>query len=270
MVGTVNRRVRVVHTRAAEAGPLLDAVRKAGFTAEFTQAMFPEVYRAIRMAPPDVVVIDLSRLPSHGKELAVVLRNSKRFRMIPLVFAGGAPEKVEAIRKLFPDCGFVGVAGIGQAILKAIKAQATATVPPPVPMMDRYGSRTVAQKLGIREGMRVAVFNAPRDYAAVVGELPKDALLEEEPECALPLTLIFVRDTDEYDAVRGKLRRMAAKSKLWVIWRKSDAKDARKGDRLRLTDRIVRETALGCGLVDYKICALGAPWSGMLFAVKKT
>ncbi len=37
-----------------------------------------------------------------------------------------------------------------------------------------------------------------------------------------------------------------------------------------LTQNDVRQTGLASGLVDYKICAVDADWSGLKFAVRKT
>src|SRR3989442_8348620 len=59
-----------------------------------------------RANPPAVVLIDLDRLPSHGREVAVALRNSKSTRYIPLVFVGGLEEKVARIRQELPDAFF--------------------------------------------------------------------------------------------------------------------------------------------------------------------
>src|SRR5712691_11079382 len=61
-----------------------------------------------RANPAAAVLIDLDRLPSHGREVAVALRNSKSTRHIPIVFAGGVEEKVERIRKELPDAQFTG------------------------------------------------------------------------------------------------------------------------------------------------------------------
>jgi hypothetical protein len=55
---------------------------------------------------------------------------------------------------------------------------------------------------------------------------------------------------------------IAGKTKLWVVWP--------KGSKNGIGDNAVREAAIGAGLVDYKICALGGHWSGMLFALRKT
>jgi hypothetical protein len=51
---------------------------------------------------PDVVVISLDRLPSHGRAYAEWIWEAKSRRSIPIVFAGGAPDKVAATRKKFP------------------------------------------------------------------------------------------------------------------------------------------------------------------------
>ena len=45
----------------------------------------------------DLVLIDLDRLPSHGREVAVWLRGRKATRMIPIVFAGGVPDNAAGL-----------------------------------------------------------------------------------------------------------------------------------------------------------------------------
>jgi hypothetical protein len=256
------KRVRVIHWRAEEAGWLLEACRAGGFAVEYDDWRYPEIARAVKANPPDAIVIDLSRLPSHGKETAVAFRNAKYSRQIPLVFVGGAAEKVEAIRALLPDAWYASPEDVIAALGKALASGAAPAVAP-VPMMARYGNRTVAQKLGMKDGMPVGVCNPPRDYAAVVGELPQGAELLEEPLAVQPITLWFVNNQEEYLAALPKMQRIAARTKLWVVWRKSSKKET------WLTDKLVREHAIEAGLVDYKICSLGAVWSGMLFAAKK-
>ena len=60
----------------------------------------------IRLTQPDVVVIDLDKRPSHGREVGVVLRTTKSTRGIPLVFLGGAADKVAMVRASIPDAVF--------------------------------------------------------------------------------------------------------------------------------------------------------------------
>ena len=61
-------RARVIHWKAAEAVPLIEACRGVGFEVDYLERDGGAICLAIRSSPPDVLVIDLSRLPSHGKD----------------------------------------------------------------------------------------------------------------------------------------------------------------------------------------------------------
>ena len=131
-----------------------------------------------------------------------------------------------------------------------------------------YGHRPTARKLGIRDGARVAVIDAPPRYAKLVGPLPPGASLEEEPEEALPVTLWFVRDPEMFLAGLPRMRKLAAaKSRLCVIYPKQQA--ARKARDSGVTQSFIRECAEAVGLVPYKICSVDKTWSGILFTLKK-
>jgi hypothetical protein len=75
------------------------------------------------------------------------------------------------------------------------------------------------------------------------------------------LTIWFVRDAQE---LRRGLRRNAVahadRSPVWIAWPKKTSKVASD-----LSEQLVRETGLACGLVDYKICSIDETWSGLLF-----
>ena len=51
---------------------------------------------------PDVLVICLDRLPSHGRAYAEWLWEAKKRQHIPIIFCGGAADKVEATKTKFP------------------------------------------------------------------------------------------------------------------------------------------------------------------------
>jgi len=53
--------------------------------------------------PPDVVVIYLSRLPSHGRETGHALRDVKATRNIPLVYVDGNVDAVNRTKTVVPD-----------------------------------------------------------------------------------------------------------------------------------------------------------------------
>jgi hypothetical protein len=251
-------RVRIVHWKAPEAGPLIEACRACGFEVEYDDVRGGELTAMVREKPPEVLVIDLTCLPSHGREVAIYLRRTKYARHIPLVFVDGAPEKVEKTREQLPDATFTTRGKLRSGIKSAL-AKRIADPVLPAAMMERYSSRTVAQKLGIGEGATVAVIDAPRDYAAALGALPEGAELVENPDAIQDVTLWFVRDPREYQAGLGRMQAIAHRTKLWVVWRKGS-----------LTDRVVRQEAIEVGLVDYKICAVNAQWSAMAFARRKS
>ena len=55
-----------------------------------------------------------------------------------------------------------------------------------------------------------------------------------------------------------RMRKLAARTKLWIMWRKGS----------EVTQPFLRESAAAVGLVDYKICSVDGAWSGMLFSAK--
>jgi CheY-like chemotaxis protein len=250
-------RVRVVHWRAAEAEPLLAACRVAGHHVEYDSADLPATAKIVRRTMPEALVIDLTRVPSSGRNLAFAIRNTKYTRQIPIVFVDGEPEKVDAIRKQLPDAVYTPRKRVAAAIRTACKQVLINPAIPPT-VNELYGSRSAAQKLGFKEGLTVALFDAPRDYVSLFGEIPEDVELVEDPEDIHPITLWFVRDPRDYQDQLPRKRSLAARSKLWVIWP--------KGATNGLTQNLVRAAANDVGLVDYKICSVDGRWSGMLFA----
>jgi hypothetical protein len=76
------------------------------------------------------------------------------------------------------------------------------------------------------------------------------------------VTLCFATDPAELQAQLTELRSLAAKTKLWFCWKKG------KGTAGGVSERLVRETGLALGLVDYKICSISDVWSGLLFSRK--
>lgn len=265
-------RVRLFHWNAQEAASVADALRRGGFSVDHDPEFRPHQFRAMREAPPDAVIIDLSRLPSHGREMATAMRGHKLMRRIPILFLDGAPEKVAIVREKLPDAAYCERPRLLTALRKCIKERPENPVVP-MQMMERYSSRTTAQKLGVVADSRVAVVDAPRDYARVIGDLPEGAEVEEKSsddavtdflaaECKV--TVWFVEEPDAFLAALPKMRRIAPASRLWVAWPK---KAARK-DSL-LNENLIREMALQNGLVDYKVCSVNETWSGLCLALKK-
>jgi CheY-like chemotaxis protein len=254
-------RIRLVHWREAEARLLADALREDGHAVDYEAEIGPGLMRQLRAARPDVLVIDLSRLPSQGKAVAALVRRTKHTQEIPILFHAGLPEKVDAVRSAFPDELYAPSLAHLRKALKGVRLVPAGAAP------ARAGgianpNRTAAEKLGIRAGAKVGVLNPPREYLRVLGALP-DAVEFAEDGVLQQLLLWFVHDAEEFRARLPEARAWAARTKLWVLWRKQAT------GKSVLTQLEIRRLAGVFGLVDYKICSVDDTWSGMLFALRK-
>ena len=257
-------RVRLLHWKASEAARHIDLLRQAGYKIDYEERFRPALMTAWRESPPDAFVIDLSRLPSHGREIAIALRQSPRTRCVPIVFCGGDEEKVNAIRNTLPDASYSTAEKLRSTLRKALGNRLPNPVKP-VQMMDRYTSRTTAQKLGIRESCAVRLVDPPRNVMQVLGPLPsKIEMLDEDSTETAAVTLCFLHEPHLLQPAISRVRPLASTSKLWILWRKGGS--AARGD---ITEARLRNTAIVLGLVDYKICSVNDVWSAMLFALKR-
>lgn len=259
------QRVRLVHWKAEEAAPLIENLREAGYRVDYDLRVDYHVSQAVRAEQPAAVVIDLSRLPSHGREVGTFLRGSKTTRHIPLVFVNGAAEKVEAVRAKLPDAVYTTNAKLRSALRSAI-ANAPSNPVVPAQMMERYTGRTAAQKLGIAAQSKVALFHPPVDYTRVLGDLPEGVELLERPRERCPVTLWFVRDPAVFHAGLPRMRPRAAESKLWILWPKKKVGAPAQA----INEQAIRDAAIAVGMVDYKVCSVNETWSALAIAVKKT
>lgn len=254
----------LIHCKKSEAVTHLRTLADAGHQVDYEERFRPGLMKEWRQSPPDAFVIDLSRLPSHGREIAIAIRQSPATRSIPIVFCAGDSEKVSALRALLPDAVYCELPKLTSALKKALAA------PPinparPTAMMDRYKSRSAAEKLGIKKGSPVALVNPPRDVERVLGPMPEEVNLfeSENGSLAAHVHLCFVHRPDQLSDLLSNLRAVARQSKLWILWRKGG-----KAAAGEVTERVVRQNALDLGLVDYKICAVNDIWTAMLFTLK--
>jgi len=255
-------RVQLVHWKEAEGRERARELRSAGLQIDY-EVDAPAALRAGKDDPPDAIVIDLTRLPSHGREMAWALRQSKKTRHIPLVFVGGEPEKVARIRKELPDASYTDWKGAARAIERALAS------PPSDPVVPEskhfYADKPLAGKLGIRPGWSVSLVDPPDVFEATLGALPAGVELRDGWRKKSDLVLWFVRSKKDFD--RGLPRMVAAAragSLVWIGWPKKSA-----GVATDLTQAYVRETPLEHDLVDFKVCSIDATWSGTCFALRR-
>jgi CheY-like chemotaxis protein len=255
-------RVRLFHFKAAEAGPLIAILRAAGHKVEYDEKMGTPLYQAIRAAPPDAFVIDLTRMPSHGRYVAFGMRQSPKTRHVPIVFVDGDAEKVAITRQQVPDAFYTPRAKVVATIKKAVKSRVENPVKPD--RLFSYHTRTAAQKMGIAKDARVGVIDGPRDYERVLGEVPEGVEFVEGAQAGCSLLIWFLHDPDVYLEMLPRIRACAARSKVWVLWKKGGT--TRTG---AVTQPLIREAAQEFGMVDYKICSVDKNWSGIALTLKK-
>src|SRR5262245_50912097 len=127
--------------------------------------------------------------------------------------------------------------------------------------MAGYSGTPLVKKLGIKEGSRVAIVNAPDDFQATLGELPDDVKLLKSTTKSLDLILLFV--LFERILVRDFTKlaeRLTSNGMIWIAWPKKSS-----GVKTDLTFECVQRIGLDAGLVEVKICAIDDTWSGLKF-----
>ena len=257
-------RVLLVHWKVSEVPERLARLKAAGFDAETLPSEDGSVLlRAARADPPDAIVIDLGRLPSHGGMFAMAVRQSAATRRVPLVLVEGDPAKVAALRALLPDASYTSWAGVGAALTDAIRWSPPNPVVPE--MTQKYADTPLPKKLGITSGT-VLLLDAPPKFPAAFG-LPEDAdvTFRTSPRGTADVIFLFARSQAAHEKrLPAAQRCLAAKGGLWIAWPKQSS-----GVETDLTQNNVRALALESGLVDYKICSIDQTWSGLKFARAK-
>lgn len=123
-----------------------------------------------------------------------------------------------------------------------------------------YSKRSLAEKLGVKPGFRVAFVRPPETYFADLGPLPDGASIQKR-KVDLDFVHAFFKSSKQLDSefpiLKASLKLTGA---LWVSWPKKAAKV-----ETDLNDNVVREIGLRHGLVDIKVCAVDEVWSGLKF-----
>jgi len=251
-------RLILVHWNEEEAKPRLQRLRKLGYEAAWVlpRGSIKELART----PPDRYGIDLTRRPSTGLAIAIMLLQRKSTRGIPVVFLGGKPDKVQRARQLLPGAAYVDWEAPDRDLRRAIDDARTCKPPaaPPGGSMALYAKSPLARKLGIDENTTVVLMGAPDGFGESLG-------IQDEERTGNRV-LLFVRSSD--DLVNGfdaALRRVRQGGGLWIMWPKKTS-----GVRTDVTQYVVRALANESGWADYKICSVDATWSGMLFGPART
>jgi len=113
-----------------------------------------------------------------------------------------------------------------------------------------------AAKLGIRPGQRVHLHHPPPGWSLAD---PPPGLADAGADGPADLIIAFFADAVALAAeLDGLARRIVPAGALWVAWPRRAG-----GHRSDITDTVVRSRALPIGLVDVKVAAIDADWSGL-------
>jgi hypothetical protein len=130
--------------------------------------------------------------------------------------------------------------------------------------MAGYSGTPLDRKLGIKPGQRVALLGAPEGFEGGTLALPGGVRVTRRAGGKADVIVSFhTRRADlarRLDALRAMMEPAAG---LWIAWPKRAAQVATD-----LTEDAVREIALPTGLVDNKVCAIDATWSGLRLVIR--
>jgi hypothetical protein len=245
-------RVLVIHRDTAEASERAARLRALGFDAAPYLSLGAKGFRGIRQDPPHAILIDLTRLPSYGKAMGVLLRQQKSLGVIPLVFVEGDPDKAALVRAVLPDAVYTTWAKAEAAIPRAIRQAPREAMPP------RDPGRPLLAKLGIGNTSRVALLYAPEGF-----ELPGVRTQKQVGEA--DVVMLFFRSSMALGRELPGLAAMMRKGRrVWLLWPKKAS-----GVDSDLTMVRIRRMAEEFGLVDYKVCAVDATWAGMTMGKRR-
>jgi hypothetical protein len=124
-----------------------------------------------------------------------------------------------------------------------------------IPMPAGYSGTPLIQKLGI----------APTSKVALIGAPPGVLEVPTAPRAPFDVIVCFVTKRAELAKhIAAQRPRLAQDGGLWIAWPKASS-----GVPTEVNENTVRELALPTGLVDNKVCAIDATWSGLRLVIRR-
>ncbi|HUR78851.1 MAG TPA: DUF3052 domain-containing protein [Acidimicrobiales bacterium] len=131
--------------------------------------------------------------------------------------------------------------------------------------MAGYSGTPLPKKLGIKEGTRIAIVDAPAGFTETLGTLPPAVKVVAPPGKSHDLILVFATERAALaKAIDKHERAIFPAGALWAAWPKKASKVPTD-----ITEDVVREICLPRGLVDVKVCAIDDTWSGLKLMWRK-
>ncbi|MDQ1701015.1 MAG: hypothetical protein QOF57_267 [Frankiaceae bacterium] len=127
-----------------------------------------------------------------------------------------------------------------------------------------YSGTPLVRKLGIKPGHHVGIVDAPAGFAVPGTEGASVDKGSKSTAASYDVIVVFCADSG---ALRRRFAGLATtlvhNGALWVAWPKRAS-----GVSTDLDENLVRAHGLAVGLVDVKVCAIDATWSGLKFVYR--
>lgn len=129
---------------------------------------------------------------------------------------------------------------------------------------DGYSKRSLSEKLGIKPGDCVALWNPPTNYQKLLQWQVDGGEIITEVKGKPDLIQAFCHDGNELHAAFETCQAVLPKDKaLWISWQKRTA-----NPDSGLDENMIRTAGLARGLVDVKVVAVDEAWSGIKFVYR--
>ena len=130
-------------------------------------------------------------------------------------------------------------------------------------MSAGYSGTPLWKKLGLKDGMTACVIAPPSHYDALLEGQPD--VVWSDPAPGQDFTHVFATEAATLRRhLADRLSVMARDGMIWVSWPKKSAKV-----ETDITEDTIRAICLPMGLVDVKVCAVDATWSGLKLVIRK-
>lgn len=127
-----------------------------------------------------------------------------------------------------------------------------------------YFNAGLVKKLGIKPGFKIRLIDQPEHYFDLLEALPADTEFFEEPKHGVDFIHYFIQQASGLEKVLPALKtEIVSNGMIWVSWPKKAAKVPTD-----VTEDVIRKVALSIGLVDVKVCAVDAVWSGLKLVIR--
>ena len=131
-----------------------------------------------------------------------------------------------------------------------------------------YSGTPLAKKLGIKPGDTVVLIGAPDFMVKVARDAGASPVVKPDAKAVrgfVSLAHVFTGKASVLRAALAPLKKaIAPNGMIWVSWPKKAARVPTD-----ITEDTIRALALPMDLVDVKVCAVDAVWSGLKLVIRK-